>query len=474
MEDLIFAGTAKRPRLGQAQAGLYFENHGNFFPVDFREVSVVRQVNRDGMSQYFLNKSEIRLKDLVDFFAKARLGTKGLVVITQGNSDLFISAPPTVRREMIEEMLGLREYQIKRTDAERRLKSAEVNLEKVKALLEEILPHLRSLKRQTNRWEKRTEIQEPLRVLEDEFFGSQFGKMRRAIVEAEREIVGERNAFIALEKEKEKTLLRLKEVEASHPKERQELAHVREAIRGLSEERSNFQKGIGRLEAQIELSRQAGRSPVSAEKAMHFVHTIKEKLENSLEEEFVELREVIADLIREIDAMLEETPEGAPHGASRGDFQEELQKISNAFAKAEKEIQALREKEKALEKNQEHFYAAFKSAVSAVQGAKDGVERWEHENQERLFKKERLLLQYGELEKQAVQAGRRASEFSAHHSGKEFSDAELGDMERRMFKHRGDLASIGEIDEALLAEVRATQERYEFLDRESKDLEKAR
>ena len=107
-EDLIFAGTPKRPRVGQAQASLYFENNGNFFPAEFSEIVVSRQVSRDGDNKFFINKAEVRLKDLIDFFAKARLGTKGLVVISQGNSDVFIQASPAIRREMLEEMLGLR------------------------------------------------------------------------------------------------------------------------------------------------------------------------------------------------------------------------------------------------------------------------------------------------------------------------------------------------------------------------------
>ena len=130
-EDLIFAGTKDRPRLGQAQASLQFTNEHQFFPVDFSEIIVARQVSRDGSSQYFINKSEVRLKDLVDFFAHSRLGARGLVVITQGNSDMFIRATPLERRGMIEEILGLREFQLKKTEAERRLASAEINLEKV-------------------------------------------------------------------------------------------------------------------------------------------------------------------------------------------------------------------------------------------------------------------------------------------------------------------------------------------------------
>src|SRR3989338_5470233 len=143
VEDLIFAGTPKRARLGQAQASLHFENRGNFFPVDSAELVVTRQISRDGISKYFLNKSEILLRDLIDFFAKARLGSRGLVVITQGNSDVFIRSNPSDRREMIEEILGLREYQIKKSDAERRLKNSQVNLDKEQKMIEKILSPLR-------------------------------------------------------------------------------------------------------------------------------------------------------------------------------------------------------------------------------------------------------------------------------------------------------------------------------------------
>lgn len=107
IENLIFAGTPKKSRAGMAQVSLNFDNNsklgGDEFeacPVGFAladsfgEISIIRRVARDGISQYFLNKSEVRLKDIVDFFAKARLGTKGLTIINQGSSDLFVRVTP--------------------------------------------------------------------------------------------------------------------------------------------------------------------------------------------------------------------------------------------------------------------------------------------------------------------------------------------------------------------------------------------
>ncbi|TSD03310.1 MAG: chromosome segregation protein, partial [Parcubacteria group bacterium Athens0714_26] len=120
-EDLIFAGTHHRSQMGMAQVTLNFDNSSGFFPVDFSEVSVMRRIERDGNSHYFLNKSEVRLKDIIDFFAQARLGTKGLTIINQGESDLFVRAIPLQRREMIEEILGLRQYQLKKHEAKRKL-----------------------------------------------------------------------------------------------------------------------------------------------------------------------------------------------------------------------------------------------------------------------------------------------------------------------------------------------------------------
>ena len=113
IENLIFVGTSKKSRAGMAQVSLNFDNNSKFGGDEFEEISIVRRVARDGISQYFLNKSEVRLKDIVDFFAKARLGTKGLTIINQGSSDLFVRVSPEERRIIIEEVLGFENFRLK-------------------------------------------------------------------------------------------------------------------------------------------------------------------------------------------------------------------------------------------------------------------------------------------------------------------------------------------------------------------------
>ena len=234
-----------------------------------------------------MNKSEILLRDLVDFFAKARMGSRGLIIVGQGDSDLFIRSTPMERREMIEEMLGLREYQLKKADAERRLKNSRINLDKTKALVEEILPHLRSLKRQTNRWERRGALEEELRGLEEQFFGFQLKELRQKGAAVEERIAASKKRWEVLEKERQTAEAHQAEIEASQPEEKKGLAAIKGEIQSLMEKKSVLQKDLGRLEAQIELAESAasgagggahGGGP-STERLLRLVSDIKEELD---------------------------------------------------------------------------------------------------------------------------------------------------------------------------------------------------
>jgi chromosome segregation ATPase len=472
VEDLIFAGTSKRSRVGQAQASLHFENKNNFFPVDFAEVSVLRQISRDGVSRYFLNKSEILLRDLIDFFAKARLGSRGLIVVTQGNSDVFVQASPTGRREMIEEILGLREYKIKRIDAEHRLKNSQVNLDKARALIDEILPHLRSLKRQTSRWEKRGFLENELKDLENKFFGSQLREIKEKTQEVIKKINDSQAEFSALKKIKEDAELEQARVEASQSSEHKDLRVINEQIQAVIEKRNLLQKELGRLEAQLEMGResQTPRQTHSIQKLVDLIGKIKNKLESVLDESADKIKKTIKEIIAEIESVVSGSAKQTS-GELNLDVKTQFDKTNHALSLLERELASLKEKEAKLEQGQEQFYKSFKIAVAAVETAKENIEKWEARHREYLFEKERLDFKRGEIERQIMQAGRNPSEFK----DAEFSvsPADLPELERRIFKLRGDLASIGEVDEVLVKEARETDSRYQFLKKESEDLEKA-
>ena len=472
-EDLIFAGTPKKPRMSQASASLYFENRGGFFPVDFPEIVVSRQVSRDGVNQYFLNKSSIRLKDLIDFFAKARLGVKGLVVIAQGNSDVFIQSTPPARREMIEEMLGLREYQIKRSDAEKRLKKTQINLDKAKALIDEILPHLRSLRRQTKRWEKREVLAGELRQLENQFFGGEWVELREKLAEADKNIDIHKKHLAALEKEKKTAEENLTQVEASQPEEKKELQAIKAETQGLLDKKSELQKELGRLEAQMEAVQNAMPAAVPrAGELLEFLKKVRVKLEICLDEPD-KIDETLNQLLEDIETVLAEHSSSAQAKDLPQGLRQQFEKIRQELGELEKNITSLRDKDGGLDKKQERFYGLFKAAVAELEAAKDKVERWQNEHQKLLFERERLELRQAEWERQVRQAERDPREFEKIEI-KRGQDYDYGATEKKIFRLHGELASMGEVDEALVKEARSTEERYEFLKKESADLDRAR
>ncbi len=474
VEDLIFAGTVKRPRVGMASASLHFENSNKFFPVDYEEVVVTREIRRDGQSKYFLNKSEILLRDLIDFFAKARLGSRGLIIIGQGDSDLFIRSSPLERREMIEEILGLREYQIKKADAERRLKNSKINLDKVTALIEEIVPHLRSLKRQTGRWERRGALEEELKSLEGHFFGTQLSDLQNKDGAVEAQMKEHKKQYEHLEKEKKAAETRQAAIEASQPEERKELQKVKDEIRKLTESRSELQKDLGRIEAQIEMAKKSGgsRSDRSVDHFVDVLQKIKAELEEALNEEPLGVQAAIETVLEEIGFALEER-EGRPAAEVPEALRRDLEKTAKDLQTLEKSITSLREQEKSLEAGQEAFYANFKAAVADVQVAQGHLDDWEKTNRELLLQKERVDMRREEVLHQLAQAGRRAEEFRDVPLPAGSTNIDFADMERRMFRLRGDLASIGEVDTALMKEAEDTEKRYQFLQKESEDLTRA-
>jgi chromosome segregation protein len=473
-EDLVFAGTQKRSRLGQAQASLHFDNNSNFFPVDFSEISVLRQVNRDGTNQYFLNKQEVRLKDLTDFFAQARLGSRGLTVITQGNSDIFIQSSPVSRREMIEEILGLREYRLKKTEAERRLKNTSINLEKVKALIEEILPHLRSLKRQTGRWEKRDVLEKDLKELENIFFGSQLIGINKNFDEVDKELRERKSKSSELESNRHIAEKRLKEIEDNRPKEQGELRELKIGIQKLVDKKSQLQKDLGRLEAQVEMARGLNKESFSpsAKALLDLVKRVREELHTGLEEDIMTFKHVVMDLVEEIDTALEEM-ESTDQDDKSDNFKTELKKVSQSLHMVEKDISSFKEKEALLERGQEEFYKTFKAIVGDLEKARDELEKWESQTRNKDFERERLEMRKSELNHQISQAGRNPSEFGNIKLNQIIKENEADELERKIFKLRGDLASIGEIDETLVKEAKETEDRHSFLKQELEDLIKA-
>jgi len=476
-EDLIFNGTPKKPRMSLAQAGLHFDNNSGFFPVDFKEVSIIRRVGRDGVSQYFLNKAEVRLKDVIDFFSRSRLGTKGLSIINQGDSDLFVKASPEERRIMIEEILGLREYQIKKIEAERKLKNTSFNLEKVRAMIGEVAPRLRMLKRQTNKWLKRLDLQKELEELENNYFSYKLNEIETSQTKIN-PILKSLEAQID-EQEKELKILEseIKKIESQPKEEYQEIKKIKNQQSKLLLERSQIQKELGRLEAKLEFlgSPQKAQGLVfKNEELLGLINETRDLLEKCLvQSNFENLKEIVKTLIKKIDDFLSPDENNVLKPQELTDLEELKNNLETTFNNLEKELRKLEEQETKFTTGLEKFNKKFQEAFESVEAKRKELRNLEEEKNKVLFEKEKLNLKLQDLENQLRQIGRKLEEFQSMEVQLPYTEVELPEIEKRMLKLRAELAAIGEIDESLVREAQEVENHYDFLTSQSKDLDKA-
>jgi chromosome segregation protein len=121
------------------------DNSKKIFPIDFSEITIERVVNRDGVNEYLINGSRTRLKDVQELLSSANIGPTGHHIISQGEADRILSASPRERREMIEDALGLKAFQYKKVESEKKLEKTLENIAHVESLRREVAPHLRFL-----------------------------------------------------------------------------------------------------------------------------------------------------------------------------------------------------------------------------------------------------------------------------------------------------------------------------------------
>ena len=162
-EDLIWGGSEKVARGNRAAVELTFDNTARTFTLDFDEVKIERIVHRDGANEYKLNGSQVRLKDIHELLANANIGSTGHHIISQGEADRILSAGPKERREMIEDALGLKVFQLKKQETIRKLEKTEENSKQVESLRREAAPHLKYLKKQVEKAERSLEVQAELK-----------------------------------------------------------------------------------------------------------------------------------------------------------------------------------------------------------------------------------------------------------------------------------------------------------------------
>jgi chromosome segregation protein len=248
MEDVIFAGTELRGSVGLAQVVLTLDNAEGRAPAAFAgypEIQIARRLYRSGESEYLINKTTCRLRDVHDFFRDTGIGTRGYTIVEQGQIASIVSAKPEDRRHLIEEAAGIGKYKARRQEAERKLEGTEQNLLRVSDVLGEIRRQIQSLERQARKAARFKRLQARVQLLELSLAADDRRELIAEIDAANRRLATQRD-------EAQASALRLSEREADLERLRLELAERERAVVARSEVLFGLRSEIKQFESRIE------------------------------------------------------------------------------------------------------------------------------------------------------------------------------------------------------------------------------
>ncbi len=173
-DDVIFAGSDKKAKLGYAQVDLYLNNRDRLADIDYEQIVISRKIDRNGESEYLVNNNKVRLLDVQLLLAQANFGQKTYSVIGQGMIDSILTSSSAERKEFFDEATGVKQFQIKKDQAISKLDHAKENLEQTSKILAELEPRLKSLTRQVNKLERRESLEQELKSLQNNYYSFLF------------------------------------------------------------------------------------------------------------------------------------------------------------------------------------------------------------------------------------------------------------------------------------------------------------
>ena len=478
-EDMIWGGSPALPRMNRAAIRLVFDNTKRLLDIDFSEVIVERIVHRDGANEYLLNGSQVRLKDVIRLLAGANIGGSGYQIISQGEADRILNASPRERREMVEDALGLKLYQHKKAESERKLEETAVNIDKTKSLRRELAPHLKFLEAQVEKIEKAREMKSELAhkladylARENAWLTAEATRISDDVHERE----GEINAL-------QGKLHGARSVKSGAHKESPLLAKVQTLQGELSEARRKREllvRDLGRAEGAVEAAAITVEHVVPAPHVRDFVREITEAIEEAESSADISgVRMLLSQLRERIRAFIEGLSGAAP--ITNEEARKEVIRLSAALEKAEGEesrvSKALEEARAEISKEREAAFHAEREEVQFEAQLREAQSKMLALKSER----EHVAEQKRRFEEEVREGIALLGSSFEGWNGQEVPEGALMEERREQEKRRREIerykikieeAGVGG-GEAIEKEYQQTTERDAFLAKELEDLEKS-
>lgn len=501
-EDLIWGGTDQVSRANRASVTLTLNNETRVFPVDFDEITLERTVHRDGQNEYSINGSKVRLKDVQEMLAAANIGPSGHHIISQGEADRILAATPKERREMIEDALGLKVYQYKKAEAEKKLAKTKENIERVESLRREVAPHLKYLEREMKKMERaaklRTEVQAAYAEYlhrEDVYLTHQYEALTNA---------RHKPATQLEQLKKEHATAKEKLEAAEQDQKRDELVAAESALQAAREAHQELLRQSGQIEGQISFitkrieaaqqnAAKQSQTTVAYDKIASVVSEVERTVEKLQSEDDVpRLRRALTDIVHTFKSFLSRVEhEGAvdtsADEAERSELESQKAAIDTELAQA---ADTMQKKQEAYDS----IRSAIESDASEGRDAEREMFRIVGEQRECEAELNRIDNELSvierdrdefkrELQEAVTLIGRGANEYLNHtitdSQGNTLSAddivakdrAEQRNRRRELEKMKIRLEELGGTNEDTEKEYKEVKERDEFLAREIEDLE---
>lgn len=500
-EDLIWGGTTQLARGNRASVKVTLNNEKRVFPVDYDSVIVERVVNRDGENEYLVNGSRVRLKDVQEILASANIGPSGHHIISQGEADRILSASPKERREMIEDALGLKIYQYKKAESEKKLQKTRENIAQVESLRREVEPHLRFLERQVKKAEKSRELAEKLSGAYAEYLKRESlyltyheARLKDARLAPERELAQlERELAVAKETlakgeqdERRQALVSLEEKIARARGKREEVMRESGRIDGLA---SYLKRALEERETERE------HPPVPFSEVKRVVESVADTAA-AAPQDLDGLRRVVDGMVRTLRSFLNEAARTADDAPETKRMQDEFAALTEEKRHTDATLHTIAEEEAELDAEYERQKQALDAEADENREAEReafrimGRQRELREELNRYVREAEMLVRDREEWKREVQEavallGRAASRYVELERADDgtplseeavLSEARDAQLERRRTLERmkirlEELGGSGH--EEVLKEYQEVAERDAFLKREVEDLEQS-
>ncbi|NIA14829.1 MAG: chromosome segregation protein SMC [Nitrospiraceae bacterium] len=357
MLDVIFNGSENRQPMGMSEVSVTFDNSDSRLPVDFSEVQVTRRLYRSGESEYLLNRTPCRLRDIQELFMDTGIGTNAYSLIGQGQISMVLSSKPEDRRFLFEEAAGIIKYKSRKRVAIRKLDGAEQNLLRLGDIIAEVQRQMRSLKRQVNAAIRYREMKEQLQDLEIRAIYTKYAALRA-------ELAGLRSQFAKAQDAYEKAMAENSRFEARNEELALNRIEVERILEARRDDVAEIDSEMEKIERQIALLRQQ-------------IQFLKEQQEQARQEHEAHLRraeEIEAQIGRTGEATQAVRQEIEQGNAAIEAKQAEVSEAQEHVAATEERLEAIRARVVASMNDRARTQTELETLAATIQNADGQLE----------------------------------------------------------------------------------------------------